>query len=255
MLVLALDSTTRQGSVAVYRDGTLLASDEGDPALTHGERLPGDLMRVLERAGAPLCDVDVFAVAAGPGSFTGLRIGIATMQGLALVHGKPLIGVSALEALAASARSPSSVAASSPQRAERCIGVWMDAQRGEVFSALYRGDAEIDPPAVDDPERVLRRWRQLFDHPEGPCQQQGGRGVQAGSLFIGDGAALYSSGITSVFPDALVLPAPSLAGTIAAIAACRAREGRAPAAGEIRPLYIRRPDAELARDRKIAPVT
>ena len=92
MLVLALDTTTRRGSVALAREGFILAVDTGDAAIAHGARLPGDLSRVLDAHGLRVADVDLFAVAAGPGSFTGLRIGIATMQGLALGNGKPLTG-------------------------------------------------------------------------------------------------------------------------------------------------------------------
>src|SRR5687767_12569031 len=99
MLVLALDTTTRQGSVALARDGGALAVAAGDPGIAHGARLPGDLMRLLDAQRLRVADVDLFAVASGPGSFTGLRIGIATMQGLALANGKPLAGISALDAL------------------------------------------------------------------------------------------------------------------------------------------------------------
>ena len=99
MLVLALDTTTRQGSVALARDAVLLGCEVGDDRLTHGERLPGDLIRLLERNNTRLSDIDLFAVAAGPGSFTGLRIGIATMQGLAVTNGRGLVGISALDAL------------------------------------------------------------------------------------------------------------------------------------------------------------
>src|SRR5688572_25275652 len=99
MLVLALDTTTRQGSVALTRDGVVLATYPGDAAVTHGVRLPGDLVRLLDAQTLRIADVDLFAVAAGPGSFTGLRIGIATMQGLALANSKPLVGISALDAI------------------------------------------------------------------------------------------------------------------------------------------------------------
>src|SRR5688572_22436628 len=124
MLVLALDTTTRQGSVALAREGRILASDAGDAAIAHGARLPGDLARALDARGLRIADVDLFAVAVGPGSFTGLRIGIATMQGLALGNGKPLAGVSALDAI------HDAVGASD-------ISAWMDAGRGQVFSAIY----------------------------------------------------------------------------------------------------------------------
>src|SRR5262245_4087755 len=99
MLVLALDTTTRQGSIALVRDGVVVDEFCGDGAVTHGERLPGDLARVVESNGLQIGDIDLFAVAAGPGSFTGLRIGIAAMQGLALANDRPLAGVSALDAV------------------------------------------------------------------------------------------------------------------------------------------------------------
>src|SRR5512135_3349962 len=126
MRVLALDSTTRAGSVALVDDDRVVDERAGDGSRTHGERLPAELAAL----GAPWPTIDVFAVASGPGSFTGLRIGIATMQGLALVTGRRLVAVSALEALAqlASERlAPGTLVAS-----------WVDAQRGEVFSALYQ---------------------------------------------------------------------------------------------------------------------
>src|SRR6202163_4393674 len=94
MRVLALDTSGRAGSVALVEDGRILLERQGDPTRTHGERLPGELAAL----GAAWSSIDVFAVAAGPGSFTGLRIGIATMQGLALVSGRRVVGVSALEA-------------------------------------------------------------------------------------------------------------------------------------------------------------
>jgi tRNA threonylcarbamoyladenosine biosynthesis protein TsaB len=105
MLVLALDTTTRQGSVALARDGGTLALYAGDAAVTHGVRLPGDLVRLLDAHGLRIADVELFAVAAGPGSFTGMRIGIATMQGLALANRKSLVGISALDAIHDAVRS------------------------------------------------------------------------------------------------------------------------------------------------------
>src|SRR3984893_5104241 len=104
MLVLALDTTTRRGSAALVLGEMLLDCEMGDARLTHGERLPSDLVRLLDRNNIRLAEIELFAVATGPGSFTGLRIGIATMQGLALVNGRGLVGVSALDALNAALR-------------------------------------------------------------------------------------------------------------------------------------------------------
>jgi len=182
MLVLALDTTTRAGSVAVAKDGRVLDLLAGDPNRPHAERLPGDLVRSLDRAGATLRDVDVFAVAIGPGSFTGLRIGIAAIQGCAFATGRSVVGVSALEALALAAVGGS-------EAPVRRLGVWIDAQRHEVFSALYgvRGAGPhailetIEGPAVGDPAATAGRWHRLMgnawcpvagDHPgHHPCRR------------------------------------------------------------------------------------
>src|SRR5206468_2472744 len=128
--VLALDSTTRAGSVALVEDDQIVAERRCDPARSHAERLPGDLLRLLGDTGVPLSAIDVFAVAAGPGSFTGLRIGMATMQGFAFVERKRIAAVSALEAIGHFA--------SADLAAGELVGVWMNAHRRDVFSALYR---------------------------------------------------------------------------------------------------------------------
>src|SRR3954447_7632513 len=98
MKALALDTTTRAGSVALVVDDVIVDERSGDGSRTHAERLPRELVDVAEANNVRLSDVDFYGVAAGPGSFTGLRIGIATVQGLALVNRRRIVGVSALEA-------------------------------------------------------------------------------------------------------------------------------------------------------------
>ena len=142
MLVLALDTTTRRGSMALLRDGALVECEAGDEARAYGERLPGDLVRLLARHGLGVRDIDLYAVAAGPGSLTGLRIGIATMQGLALANGRSIVGVSTLDALKKGAGEKRG---SDPL----FLGAWLDAQRGEVFSALYREGTLVDGPSAE----------------------------------------------------------------------------------------------------------
>src|SRR2546426_4574931 len=114
MLVLALDTTTREGSCALARDGRIVREQSSDASRPQAARLPGELAALLDHEHVALGDVDAFAVAIGPGSFTGLRVGIATMQGLAMAMGKPLLGVSALDALAAIANNAS-------------VATWVDA--------------------------------------------------------------------------------------------------------------------------------
>jgi tRNA threonylcarbamoyladenosine biosynthesis protein TsaB len=233
MLVLALDTTTRSGSAALLRDGTLLDCEVGDAALTYGQRLPGDLVRLLDRHGVTVRDVDLFAVAAGPGSFTGLRIGIAAMQGLALATSRPLVGISALDALRASADTRGIA----PEALY--VGAWLDAQRGEVFSALYDGQTLVDGPSVDAPGATLDRWAAL---------------KLAGQLLcVGDGALLYAPVIRSVLPNARIAAGSTpLAPAIGHLAAERAARQETTPPDAVRPIYVRRPDVELARDRRAA---
>ncbi len=232
MRVLALDTTTRGGSVALVDRDRIVAEQPGDATRTYAERLPRDLLDMLAAAGLTPDGVDLFAVAAGPGSFTGLRIGIAAMQGLALVTGRPMVAVSLLEALAHRA--------SEGGAAGTLIGAWIDAHRGDVFSALYRVSAaapyavdrliEIDPPRVERPHRIAAAWAERGQMP---------------AAIAGDGAMLYSDVIGAA---AVVLTPPPLAGAIGRMALATAGSGGAVHPAAVQPLYVRRPDVEIARD-------
>jgi tRNA threonylcarbamoyladenosine biosynthesis protein TsaB len=231
MLVLALDTTTSSGSCAVARGDLVVCEQVNDAPKAHAEHLPGDLMSLLDRAGISLSDIDAFAVAVGPGSFTGLRIGIATMQGLAFAEGRPLIGVSGFDALARIA-ADHRLPRQSPQAKSGRVATWVDAWRGEVFAALYEDGREIEAPVVSRPEVLLESMR--------------GRST----LFLGDGALAHQDTIRRVLgADGRVADpaAPPLAGTIAILAA-EVRIGSEHSPHAIRPLYVRRSDAELAQD-------
>ena len=229
MLVLALDTTTRAGSVAVVDGTRTIVEHQGDASRPHAERLPGELTAALAEAGLSVHEVDLFAIASGPGSFTGLRIGIATLQGLAFVTRKRIVPVSALLALAY---------AGSVEEDDGSVGVWMDAHRRDVFSAMYRirggapfdADrlAEIDPPAVATPENTWMRWV-----------------AAPPSFLIGDGAVLYKEVVGAGTP---IVSAPLLAPVIGRLAGDLAARGHAVHPAAVQPLYIRRPDAEIARD-------
>jgi len=221
MLILALDTTTTAGSAALLRDGGVLHEVASDPSRPQAARLPAELEAILARAGAALEHVDAFAVGTGPGSFTGLRVGVATMQGLAVAMGKPLFGVSALDALARLAAAPR-------------VATWVDAWRGEVYGALYEDGREVAPPTVARPEELLRG---VAGRP---------------TVFTGDGARMHQAVIHAALgADARLTDpvAPLVAGAIGALAADAFLAGLRPAPDAIRPLYVRRSDAELARDR------
>jgi len=222
MVILALDTTTRAGSAALMHGAEVVDVQASDAARPQAARLPAELMALLNRHGLELPQIDIFAVATGPGSFTGLRIGIATMQGLALAQGKPLIGISAFDALAWTADRETGGNVGP-------VATWVDAWRGEVYAALYENGAEIMPPTVDAPVHLLRHLR-------------------VATRFVGDGAAVYADLITAAGGRVADPAVPPIAGAIASLAAREADAGRCPPPHAIRPLYVRRPDAELARE-------
>ena len=224
MVVLALDTTTRGGSCALTRDGVLLIEHSGDASTPQGSRVPGAMVALLAAADLTLDAVDAFAVAVGPGSFTGLRVGISAMQGLAFASGKPLIGVSTLDALSGMAGRT---------HPDARVAAWIDAWRGEVYAAVYAAGAAIDGPMVAAPAALL------------------GRMDGTPTVFIGDGAATYAAiiqahrGPTAVLHDPGL---PPLAGIIGQMATARRRAGEQPSAAAIRPIYLRRPGAEALAD-------
>ena len=127
MIILALDSTALTGSVSLCRDRKLLASFTLNTGNTHSETLLPSVEAVLKLCDLTAADVDLFACAKGPGSFTGVRIGASTIKGMAFGKDKPCIGVSTLEALAYNLRGFTGIACPV-----------MNARRSQVYNALFR---------------------------------------------------------------------------------------------------------------------
>ena len=229
MFILALDTTTRAGSVAVVRDDDVLALVTGDESRTHGERLPSEIAMALERAAVSREQIDLFAVAAGPGGFTGLRIGLAAIQGLAMTLNKPVAGVSALHALAAQVNDPGAAV----------IAPWMDAQRGDVFAALIdaKTAGEIAEPVAENPSQLLQRWESQL--------------LPQRVVFIGDAVSRDGALITETGRGAwrVQLPEP-LAPQIARLGKRLADQGLAGPPHALIPVYVRRPDAVIERGRR-----
>jgi tRNA threonylcarbamoyladenosine biosynthesis protein TsaB len=228
LLILSLDSSSASGSAALVRDGHVVVEREGDASRTHGQRLPRELMALLEAAHVALADVDLFAVATGPGSFTGLRIGMATIQGLALTQGKLVVPVSTFDAYRfASART----------QAHAATAVWIDAHRGEVFATLFDPDGGVlQPPTSLLPDATLAAWSGAVGN--GPV------------VFAGDGAVKYRDAIATALGAAADIPSvvPPLAGAVGLLAAAEPDRGVRPHA--VVPLYVRRLDAEVSRSRR-----
>jgi tRNA threonylcarbamoyl adenosine modification protein YeaZ/ribosomal-protein-alanine acetyltransferase len=237
MVILALDTVTRRGSLGLFVDGEVIA-EPGDASRTHGERLPREIMSWLARHGRTLRDVDHFAIVSGPGSFTGLRVGMACVQGLALAGGKQVIAVPTLEAIASGwlGRPP----------ARRMLVVpCLDGQRGDVFFAAY----DTGDPATFDPTRVVIAAK--VARPEDAALELASLEPSAPLVIVGDAARSNATVWSQHVPNARVedLAVP-LAGAAVRLAATRLDQAGPPHA--LRPLYIRRPDAEIARARAAA---
>ena len=151
MLILSIDTATLGGSVSLTRNNTLLASRLGDPSVSHSNSLLKDISECMNRAGVSLSSVDLLAAASGPGSFTGLRIGLATVKALAATLRIPCVGIPTLHAVAHGAGQSAATVALLP------------AGRGEVFvqmiSVLSDGSVtSLDEPAHLPPHNVLDKY-------------------------------------------------------------------------------------------------
>ncbi len=235
MWVLALDTTTRDGSIALVRDDLVVVARAGEGGVSHAERVPADFRAVLAEAGLALSAVDVFAVATGPGGFTGLRIGLAAVQGLALSLDRPAAGVPSLDALAWDVldRMPAAAAA----------GAWMEASRGEVFAAAFARPAAGHPPewplsplapaTAATPDVTLAEWQ----------------GRVAAGTAVAAACPPERAAVAAAAGYRMVPPATHLAGTVGRLAWRLHRAGLSGSPAALAPEYVRRPDVELERDR------
>jgi tRNA threonylcarbamoyladenosine biosynthesis protein TsaB len=228
MITLSIDTSEARGSVAVLRAGTTVARR------THGDRTDYSawLLPVVEaalaEANSRMGEVDLLAVATGPGSFTGLRIGLTTVKAWAEVFGKPIVGVSRLEAIARSQKTGIGLVAS-------CY----DAQRGQMFGAIYRKSAgpmaRLGAELVISPEEFV----QLVDG------QAGGEPVTWISLDpkLFDDVETFQQRIKN--DDSLVVCTTELASSIGLLAEERAGNGQFSDPVTLDANYVRRSDAEI----------
>jgi tRNA threonylcarbamoyladenosine biosynthesis protein TsaB len=236
MVLLAIETVTRHGSLALVT-GRGCETRVGGVARTHAERLPGDALALLADHGCALADVDRFVVVAGPGSFTGLRVGLAAVQGFAVVTGRRVAPVPTLDAIAEGWRLRHGAARAG---GEPLVVACLDGQRGEIFFAAWRvrADQPLDvaevaiAPGVGRPAELVAR-----------VSAQAGA---AGLVVVGVNMAPHHDALAPLGVPIETVETP-LAETAAAIAARRPELAVSPHA--LRPLYIRRPDAEIARER------
>jgi tRNA threonylcarbamoyladenosine biosynthesis protein TsaB len=215
--ILSVDTTHEFGSLALMRgdevvEEMLLHSPDG-----FGHVLYGHLSRLLDRHGARVCEVDCFATACGPGSFTGVRVGLACVKGLAEACGKPVVAVGNLRAIASSGMLPLRAAV-------------LDARRGEIYGAVYDAAG-----AVIVPETVAKFPAWIASLPEAEME------------FLSTDFSPFRAALEATrFAGALVTTVPrALAAAIARIALAEFRAGRANDPAAVDADYVRRSDAEL----------
>lgn len=221
--LLTIDTSTPAGSVALSRGEELVGEVLLNLRSTHSDRLLPAVQGLLQDAELQLSQVDAFAVVLGPGSFTGLRVGVATVKGLALATAKPVVGVSSLQTLAVQVPYPA-----------HSLRVWLDARKQEVYAGHYCWEGGL-PVALAE-QRVAPPEQLLAE-------------ISEETLFIGSGALAYRSLIVRrlgqrahFVPWPLQQPRASAAAALG-LAALRNQETISLAALE--PCYIRPSEAEI----------
>lgn len=225
MLILGIDTSTLTGSVALVGPQGLVAEWCLTSARTHSERLLKAVDWMLKEAGVELPALDGFAVAQGPGSFTGLRIGLATVKTLAASLSKPLVGIPTLDALAWNV-----------QYTGYQVCPLLDARKSEVYAALYRFEGQrlikLTSNLVIDPKKLILM-------------------VHTPTLFLGEGLGLYKNLLAKELGElALFAPPvawPPRASTVARLGREKLLRGETDAIEKLVPLYVRPSEAELKK--------
>lgn len=223
MLILGIDTSTRYAGVAIVKDGNLIAQSTLKFMASHSEKLLPEISHLLEFMKIQLENIDYFAVTVGPGSFTGLRVGVSTVKGLAFVTGKKVIPISTLEVIARGC-----------PYVEYPICPILDARKKEIYSALfYWKDGElirIKEDSVLKPES-LKDW------------------ISEKTLFVGEGLITYREKLEEIFGNKNLfasslygIPSPSL---VALIGSEKAEKGNFISARDLQPLYLRKSEAEI----------
>src|ERR1700730_1335412 len=236
MLILAIDTSTRTGSAAILRDSEVLAEISGYDEAHYSSRVFRDIALLQDRTNCRMNQIDVFAVAAGPGCFTGLRVGLTAVKAWAEVHRKPIAAISGLEAIAAEALANGAPSVASAS----FIAPFLDARRGQLFGAIYLrmpGDSMDLALASDESILSLDEFLELVK----------GKSSESVQLVSPTPDLLPATRLSEVLPDArIVQVSPALAPAIGRLGWERAKRGALIDAMGLDANYVRRSDAESA---------
>jgi len=229
MHFLLLDTADARGCVALFSDGALIESEAHTESVDYSSWLLPATRRVLHKNGLSLFDLDAYAVCSGPGSFTGLRVGLTTVKAWAELHPRPIAAVSRLEALAQASRTGKS---SEPDEVKAS---YIDARRDQVFAAAYAGDVEIEPETVIALHAFVTRMLAIRGT-EPICWRTPDPGVLT---------ALPSWADRQKAGDRLETVTPPFASDLGALAYRKLTSGQIVDAMALDANYVRRSDAEL----------
>lgn len=235
MKIMALETSAKAVSVAVVEDGAVLAAAYQNIRLAHSVTLMSLMDGMLHNAGLTAADIDLIAVAAGPGSFTGLRIGVSAAKGLAWALGLPCCGVSTLEAMAENARM-----------FEGTVICAMDARRQQIYNAVFDCRGGVLTRRCEDRAVALET---LADELKNDPQPK---------IVVGDGAKLCDIYLNAQGISCRMAPPDSRyqkAAGVALAAERLAQEGQTVTAQTLRPVYLRLSQAERERLAKGLPIT
>ena len=220
MLILAIETTAVTASAALVDENGIIANFNVNNKLTHSQKLLPMIDAVLTQSGYSIEDVGLFCVSAGPGSFTGVRIGIATIKGLAFAHNIPCVTVSSLEALAYLNKNLGFV-----------MCPVMDARRNEYYNALF--DADMNRLSPDRAISAQELEEQLKGY--------------SGVILNGDGAAKYHEWLENRLPNVKLAGEATLLQNAGAVGMCgyeKYKKGEIISSSELSPVYLRKPQAE-----------
>jgi tRNA threonylcarbamoyladenosine biosynthesis protein TsaB len=229
MIILALDTSGKYCSMALLQDSAVLASTSGIREEPYASRVFTDLRQILQQTGMQLDQIELFAVARGPGSFTGLRVGLAAVKGWAEVYSRPIAAVSVLEAIAAQAS----------ESAPLVVAV-VDARGGQVFGGVYRRDQSGSRLMLQG-EELIAPQAEMYGIASRQC---GGRETP---VFVTTSLdAVRAAFLESVFARAELSEVPSeLAPLIGRLGLEQSRRGDLVDALQLEANYVRRSDAEV----------
>ncbi|MDI6745331.1 MAG: tRNA (adenosine(37)-N6)-threonylcarbamoyltransferase complex dimerization subunit type 1 TsaB [Thermodesulfovibrionales bacterium] len=247
MKILAIDTSTMLGGIAIMDESLLIAESRLNVKSTHSERLMTEIEHCLKQSGIKISDIDVFAVATGPGSFTGLRIGLITVKGFSYATGQQIVSVPTLEALVWNfpySKYP--------------VCTMLDARKKEVYTALFKWEEEGNPPspppskggmggfsggtfikliseASVSPEEFMRSSLLVTDYDK--------------FIFAGEGSGLYRDKISAVMGEKAVFASPEKTvpspANVAVLGLKKAKAGEFSEPINLAPMYIRKSEAEV----------